>query len=142
MEPVGYESALNDAAAIWGNNRGEATEWARSALTALMQGSMSPSELACSVYEIVKPLDAWGRRTSPKMRHGKMSVRNLENHAKPVVGAAAARSCLEAVLLIYENRELVRNELEAFLRGNGKLYGLRKLVKHAVEQSPASETAK
>lgn len=109
-EASGYEAALREAAEMWGANQGETTAWARCSLASLVSGSISPLELAQSVYGWLKPVDAHGRPVAPKLKNGRLSVRNLENSTRPVQGASAARVSLEAVLLIYMARELIGEE--------------------------------
>jgi hypothetical protein len=119
-----HDLRLAEAIESWGSGRGETTEWGRYCLMALFQGQLSCQDVAQAVYSRLKPVDAHGQQAMPKMRHGRMSVRSLENTSLPVKGAAAARKSLEAVLAIYEAKDLISPEIDTFLAGKGKLFGL------------------
>lgn len=123
-----FNEGLTKAVELWGRNDGETTEWARSCLRSLLAGELSELELAEAVYARLKPVNSKGERVSPKLRNGRLTVRNLENSSLPVAGAAAARKSLEAVLRIYRARDVIEAEIEEFLRDERKLYGLEKLA--------------
>jgi hypothetical protein len=126
-----YQRALEEAVSAWSTVAGLTDVWARHALRRLVTGEATELEIAQSVYRVLKPRNPAGELVSPKLKGGRVSVRNLENATVPVAGAAAARSNLEAVLLVFEHREQVNAELNSFIRGDRayKLYGLRSLAK-------------
>jgi len=122
---------LEAATEAWTSGSGETDAWSRAVLRDLLDGMSTPEATAMSVYAAIKPRTARGDIASPKMKNGKISVRNLENATDPVPGAAAARKNLETVLKLYDHRHLIELELEAFARGSKswKLYGLAAALK-------------
>jgi len=130
-----YELSLRAAAAAWMTVSGLTDAWARSALKRLIEQDATEFEIANDVYRIIKPISPTGRTVEPKLKDGKLSVRNLENATIPVDGASAARTNLETVLFVYENRFVVEEELRSFVSGDPRfrLYGLRSLVKERRE---------
>tara|TARA_Y100001968_G_C18999926_1_gene545398 strand:+ start:25 stop:447 length:423 start_codon:yes stop_codon:yes gene_type:complete len=129
---IGPRSNLLEAATeAWKSGSGETDAWSRAVLRELLRGTSTPEAVARSVYAAIKPQTARGALASPKIKDGKLSVRSLENTTNPVPGAAAARKNLQTVLELYEHREAIAAELEAFTSGNRdwKLYGLAALLK-------------
>jgi len=122
---------LEAATEAWKSGSGETDAWSRAVLRELLKGTSTPEAVARSVYAAIKPQTARGALASPKIKDGKLSVRSLENTTKPVPGAAAARKNLQTVLELYEHREAIAAELEAFSNGSRgwKLYGLAALLR-------------
>ena len=124
---------LEAATEAWRSGSGETDAWSRAALRDMLAGTTTPEELARTVYSAIRPRTARGDLAAPKMKNGKLSVRNLENATAPVAGAAAARKNLETVLRLYDQRQLIASDLEAFANGDKswKLYGLAAALKTA-----------
>jgi hypothetical protein len=122
---------IEAATKAWTSGSGETDAWSRAVLRDLLDGTSTPEATAASVYTAIKPRTAQGDIASPKIKNGKLSVRNLENATEPVPGAAAARKNLETVLKLYDQRHLIEFELKAFACGSKswKLYGLAKILK-------------
>lgn len=125
------QQLLMAATEAWKSGSGETDAWSRAMLRELLDGISTPETVTQSVYAVIKPETARGTLASPKVKNGRLSVRNLENATNPVAGAAAARKNLQTILGLYECRHLIDAELEAFASGSRswKLYGLAALLK-------------
>lgn len=141
------ETFANDqrlAGNAWRTAEGKADNFARSATAALVTSALSPLALAISVYDEMKPKTAKGTLAEPKESAnsiGGVSVSSLRS-AK---GGEGARSCLEAILYVYDNRALDMDAVSAFIlneKGAHKLFGLKKhLAKVKADAAKAEKEA-
>lgn len=141
------ETFANDqrlAGNAWRTAEGKADNFARSATAALVTSALSPLALAISVYDEMKPKTAKGTLAEPKESAnsiGGVSVSSLRS-AK---GGEGARSCLEAILYVYDNRALDMDAVSAFIlneKGAHKLFGLKKhLAKAKADAAKAEKEA-
>ena len=136
-----YASDLRLAGNAWRNAEGKADNFARPALAALVTDAMSPLVLAVTVYDEMKPQTAKGKLAEPKESEkapGGVSVSSLRS-AK---GGEGARSALEAVLYIFENRALDGNAVAAFIRGDKGAHKLFPLKAHIAKCKTDAAKAK
>lgn len=126
-----FAALFDDAVEAWKRGTGDTDAWARIALDGLIGGTLTPEELAQAMYRRLRPRDARGALVSPKVRDGRLSVRNLENTSYPVEGAPSGRKNLETILNLFYDRSLVETEIIEFCQGIGswRLYGLATLLR-------------
>lgn len=140
-----YTNRLRLAGNAWRNAEGKGDDFARDGIAALVTDSLSPMALALSIYDEMEPKDAKGRKAEPKESEKAacgVSVSNLRN-AK---GGEAARSTLEAVFYIVENRDMDAPAVAAFVRGDKAAFRLYPLKAHLAKAKleaakEAAETA-
>lgn len=113
----------------WRNAEGKADDFARSATAALVTTSLTPLALAISVYDEMQPKTAKGALAEPKESPnsvGGVSVSSLRS-AK---GGEGARSTLEALFYVYDNRDLDADAVADFILGKRGAFRLFPLKKH------------
>ena len=107
FDPIKYQETLRLAGNAWRNADGKADDFARNALAALVNDDLSPLALAITVYDEMKPTTAKGSLAEPKESEraaGGVSVSSLRSAR----GGEGARSCLDAIFYISDNRKAER----------------------------------
>ena len=129
FDPAKYQETLRLAGNAWRNADGKADDFGRSAVAALINDDFSPLALAISVYDEMKPTTARGALAEPKESDrapGGVSVSSLRSAR----GGEGARSCMEAIFYVADNRGLDLPAVTAFVLGEKDAHKLFPLQKH------------
>jgi hypothetical protein len=125
------------------NAEGKGDSFARVSLAALITNALAPLTLAISVYDEFEPKGANGKAASPKESEkaaGGVSVSSLRNAR----GGEGARSTLEAIFYVYDNRDADSEAVTDFVLGKRGAFKLFPLKRHlqAAKAAAAREEAK
>lgn len=124
-----YAETLRLAGNAWRNAEGKGDNACRTMLAAIVNSALTPLAVALTVYEEMQPRNAKGKLAEPKESEkasGGVSVSSLRN-AK---GGEGARSALEAVFYVADNRSEDANAVAAFIRGDAGAMRLFRLKAH------------
>lgn len=127
FDPAVYQADLRSAGNAWRTAEGRADTFARSTLAALVTDSLSAMAVALTVYDEMSPKTAKGKLAEPKESDkapGGVSVSTLRS-AK---GGEGARSALEAIFYVSDNRALDSEAVASFIRNDKsalKLFALK-----------------
>lgn len=108
---------------------GKADNYARTALAALVTESLSAMGLAASVYAEMEPKKADGKLAEPKESE-KAPMGVSVSSLRSAKGGEGARSALEAILYVAENRSFDGDAVADFILGKRNAFRLFPLKKH------------
>lgn len=110
-------------------SEGRADNYARSAIAALITASLTPMALAITVYAEMEPKTAAGKPAEPKESE-KSAMGVSVSSLRSAKGGEGARSALEAIFYVVENRDYDPDAVSDFVLGKRNAFRLFPLKRH------------